>query len=41
MKKKIFIFGYTGYIGSYPRCLKDENFETHGVKIFRPTNNNL
>tara|TARA_A100001035_G_scaffold276176_1_gene270752 strand:+ start:945 stop:1778 length:834 start_codon:yes stop_codon:yes gene_type:complete len=42
MKKKIFIFGYTGYIGSYLlRYLKDENFETHGVKIFRPTNNNL
>ncbi len=42
MKKKIFIFGYTGYIGSYLlQNLKDENFETHGIKISRPKNGNL
>ena len=42
MKKKIFIFGYTGYIGSYLlQNLKDENFETHGIKISRPNNGNL
>ena len=42
MKKKIFIFGYTGYIGSYLlQYLKDENFETHGIKISRPKNGDL
>ena len=42
MKKKIFIFGYTGYIGSYLlQNLKDENFETHGIKISRPKNGDL
>ena len=42
MKKKIFIFGYTGYIGSYLLgYLKNENFETHGIKIPRPNDENL
>ncbi len=42
MKKKIFIFGYTGYIGSYLLgYLKNENFETHGIRISRPNDENL
>ena len=41
MKKKFYIWIYR-LIGSYLlRYFKDENFETHGVEIFRPTNNNL
>lgn len=42
MKKKIFIFGHTGYIGSYLlKYLNNEEFETHGRKIPRPENENL
>tara|TARA_B100001057_G_C22810710_1_gene935286 strand:+ start:901 stop:1734 length:834 start_codon:yes stop_codon:yes gene_type:complete len=42
MKKKIFIFGHTGYIGSYLlKCLINEEFETHGRKIPRPNNTDL
>ena len=42
MKKKIFIFGHTGYIGSYLlNYLNNEDFVTYGCKIPRPENNNL
>ena len=42
MKKKIFIFGHTGYIGSYLlKNLNNEEFETYGRKIPRPDNVNL
>ena len=42
MKKKIFIFGHTGYIGSYLlKYLDNEEFETHGFKIPRPNTSNL
>ena len=39
MKKKIFIFGHTGYIGSYLlKYLNNEHFITYGNKIPRPDN---
>ena len=39
MKKKIFIFGHTGYIGSYLlKYLNNEDFITQGTKIPRPDN---
>ena len=42
MRKKIFIFGHTGYIGSYLlKNINNEEFETFGIKIPRPDNNNL
>jgi len=42
MRKKIFIFGHTGYIGSYLlKNFNNEEFETFGIKIPRPDNNNL
>ena len=42
MKKKIFIFGHTGYIGSYLlKYLNNEEFETFGSKIPRPDNEDL
>mgnify|MGYP001253284113 CR=1 FL=1 len=42
MKKKIFIFGHTGYIGSYLlKHLSNDNFVTFGCKIPRPDNINL
>ena len=42
MKKKIFIFGHTGYIGSYLlKYLNNEDFITYGTKIPRPDNINL
>lgn len=42
MRKKIFIFGHEGYIGSYLlKNFNNEEFETFGIKIPRPDNNNL
>ncbi len=42
MKKKIFIFGHTGYIGSYLlKYLNNEEFVTFGRKIPRPDNGDL
>lgn len=42
MKKKIIIFGYTGYIGSYLfNHLNDNEFETVGLKIPRPNMDDL
>ena len=42
MKKKIFIFGHTGYIGSYLlKHLNSEDCVTYGGKIPRPNNINL
>ncbi len=42
MKKKIFIFGHTGYIGSYLiNSLNSKNFEVCGYRIPRPNQENL
>lgn len=42
MKKKIFIFGHTGYIGSYLlKYLNNEDYVTYGNKIPRPDNAKL
>ena len=42
MKKKIFVFGHTGYIGSYLlKHLNNEDFVTCGSKIPRPDNVSL
>ena len=42
MKKKNFIFGHTGYIGSYLlKYLNNEEFVTFGRKIPRPDNGDL
>ena len=42
MKKKIFIFGHTGYLGSYLlKHLSNDSFVTFGCKIPRPDNINL
>ena len=42
MKKKIFIFGHTGYIGSYLlKYLNKEDFITYGIKIPYPYNVDL
>ena len=42
MKRKIYIFGHTGYIGSsLLKSLNDVNFDTIGCKIPRPNSVNL
>ena len=42
IKKKIYIFGYSGYIGSYLlKYLDNENYQTIGIKIPRPDTKNL
>ena len=42
MKKKIFIFGHSGYIGSYLlKYLNNDEYVTYGSKIPRPNNINL
>ena len=42
MKRKIYIFGHTGYIGSsLLKSLNDVNFDAIGCKIPRPNSVNL